>query len=404
MPIYTYKVRNQAGKLFSGEVSIGSEAELRQIFEEKELTPVDVKEKNIFNDISQISFIKKKVKVKDLAVFCRQFAIVLEAGIPIASAMDVLREQTENPTLKSCLNSIYDDIQKGKSISEAMKKHGTVFPEILIHMVESGEISGQLEKVFVKMADHFEKEYILHKKIRGAMIYPAIILAVAIIVVLILMIKVVPSFASTLNGMGAELPGITKFLISLSGFFENYWWMLVFGIVVLLIGFKLYSKSEAGKQLFSKMAISLPVAKGITRAIMTARFTRTMGTLIASGVLLVQALEIVRKIMGNTLLMDKMDYIIDEVKKGKGLTQPLANIKYFPPLLISMVRIGEESGELDYTLDKSADFYDREVEAAMQKLTTFIEPVIMVGLGGIVAFIILSILYPMLGVYQHMST
>lgn len=326
----------------------------------------------------------------------------MEAGIPIATAMDVLRGQTENPTLKAALDEVYDNIQKGMSLSDSLKQQ-SVFPDILINMVEAGEVSGQLDLVFKRLAENFEKEFKLNQKLKSAFTYPIILCVVAIFVIAILMLKVVPVFAGTIKEMGGEIPIFTKILMAVSDYFVHYWWLNLIVIITIVVGCRMYFKTPSGKLFFGKMAITLPVVKGVVKTIITARFTRTLGVLIGSGVMLIQSLEIVTKIIGNIVVSEKMSTVIDEIKKGRGLTQPLADMDYFPPMLISMVRIGEESGNIDFALDKAADFYDEEVEIAMQNLTTIIEPVITIAMGAVVAFIILSIIYPMFGMYTAIS-
>lgn len=403
MPLYTYRAKNESGRISSGEVKVASRNDLVAILSQKGFTPIDIQEKNVFTDVSQLSIFKKKVKIKDLAIFCRQFAIVLEAGVPIAGAMDVLREQAQNPTLKEVLTDVYDNIQKGISLSESMKQHLEVFPEMLVNMVEAGEVSGQLDIVFKRLADNYEKEHKLNHKIKSALTYPVILVAVAVIVIAVLMIFVVPTFAGVLTGMGSELPLFTKILIGISNYFKNFWWLNVLIIFGLVFGIRYYMATPEGKRLFAGMSIRFPIIKALIKTILTARMTRTLGTLLSSGVMLIQSLEIVKKVLGNAVIQDKLDVVIDEIKKGKGLTQPLAGIGYFPPMLVSMVRIGEESGNIDFALDKAADFYDQEVETAMGQLTTIIEPIITIFLGIVVAFIIISILYPMISVYQGMA-
>lgn len=400
MPLYTYRAKNESGRISSGEVKVASRNDLVAILSQKGFTPIDIQEKNVFTDVSQLSIFKKKVKIKDLAVFCRQFAIVLEAGVPIAGAMDVLREQAQNPTLKEVLTDVYDNIQKGISLSESMKQHAEVFPEILINMIEAGEVSGQLDIVLKRMADHFEKEFKLNQKIKSAMTYPVILCIVAVIVISVLMLNVIPTFADVLKGMGSELPIYTRILVAVSEYFKNFWWLNFIIIIGIVAGSRGYLKTPDGKRFFGRLAISVPIVKGIVRAVLTSRFTRTLGTLVGSGVLLIQSLEIVRKIIGNTVVQDKLDFVIDEIKKGRGLTQPLTQVGYFPPMLVSMVRIGEESGSIDFALNKAADFYDEEVETAMNQMTTIIEPMITIAMGAVVAFIIISILVPMISVYQ----
>ncbi|HEX9060263.1 MAG TPA: type II secretion system F family protein [Clostridia bacterium] len=403
MPLYTYKAKNEMGRVISGEIKISDHNELAVLLKQKGFTPIEVQEKNFLTDISQISIFKKKISVKDLAVFCRQFAIVLEAGVPIATAMDVLRDQTSNPTLKSVLSDVYENIQKGISLSDSLGQHVDVFPEILINMVEAGEVSGQLDLVFSRLAESFEKDFKLRQKIKSTLTYPVILLVVAAIVIGVLMTFVVPTFASVLTGMNQKLPLYTEILVAVSSVFKNFWYVFLILIVLLIIGASYFAKTPSGKRFFGKLLITIPVISGVTRTIICARFTRNLGTLIGSGVLLIQAMEIVKKVIGNYVIAEKMDVVIDEIRKGKGLTQPLANMGYFPSMLVSMVRIGEESGSIDFSLDKSADFYDQEVETVLDQLTTLMEPLITIIMGVVVAFIILSIIIPMFTVYQGLS-
>lgn len=403
MPLYSYKVKNEAGKLFTGEAKVDSEEELRRLLLDKGYTPVEIVEKNVINDISQIRLFKPRVKVKDLAVFCRQFSIVLEAGVPIANALDVLREQTTNGTLRECLDDVYDNIQKGIALSNAMRQHPRIFPEMLINMVEAGEISGQLDLVFKRMAIQFEKENKLNQKIRGALTYPIIVTVVAIAVIMILMVAVVPTFVKVLADFDVEMPIYTRILIAVSGFFKSFWFIILGALIVIGAGIAYFSRTYEGKIFFGTLAIKLPVIRGVTRNIMTARLTRTLGTLMSSGVLLIQAMEVVQKVLGNQVIREKIDGVIEEIKKGRGLTAPLAALNYFPPMVISMIRIGEESGNLDFALDKSADFYDEEVEASLAMLTSFIEPAIIIFLALVVGFIVLSVLTPMFTIYNEMS-
>ena len=403
MPLYMYKAKNESGKILTGEAKIASEEDLVNLLVEKGYTPVEIKVKNAFTDISQISIFKPKVKTKDLAVFCRQFAIVLEAGVPIASALDVLREQTQNLTLKECISDVYENIQKGSSLTLAMKQHAKIFPDILLNMVESGEISGQLDGVFVRMADYFENQNKLNQKIRGAMTYPIIVVFVAIAVIIVLMAKVVPGFIDILNSFNVEMPVFTKILVAVSDVFKSFWWLMVIMIFALVAGIKAYYSTDSGKMFFGNLAIKAPVVKGLTKNIMTARLTRTLGTLMSSGVLLIQAMEIVQKIVGNAVISERLNFVTEEIKKGRGLTQPLASLKYFPPMLISMIKIGEESGNLDYSLGKCADFYDQEVEVSVQQLTALIEPAVIIFLSVVVGFIIISVLFPMFSIYQNMA-
>ena len=403
MPTYNYKVKTESGKVLAGEVKLDNEQELRRILEEKGYKVVEIVEKTAINDISEIKIFKKRVKLKDLAVFCRQFAIILEAGVPISQSLEVLKIQTTNPTLKSCLSDVYDNIQKGMALSNAFRQHEDIFPDILINMVEAGELSGQLDLVFIRMADYFEAQFKLSQKIKGAMTYPIIVAVIAVLVIFVLMVKVVPQFAEVLTSFNVELPIYTKALIAVSTFFKKFWYIITGGIIAIVIAIGYFIRTPDGKLLVGKLAINLPVFKNVTKNIITSRFTSTLGTLMASGVLLIQAMEVVAKVIGNAVIQQKISYVIEEVKKGRGLTVPLAGVKYFPHMVISMIRIGEESGNLDFALEKSANFYEQEVERSLQQLTSFIEPMIMIFLAVVVGFIVLSVLSPMFALYQELA-
>lgn len=401
MPVYSYKVKTETGKLYSGETKIDSVEELRRLLEDKGYTPIEIVEKNAMTDISTIGIFKQRVTTKDLAIFNRQFAIVLQAGVPIASCLDVLKQQTTNKTLRECLNDIYENIQKGISLSNSMRKHEDIFPELMICMVEAGEVSGQLDIVFERLAKQFENQNAINAKIRSALTYPIIVAVIAFLVIVVLMVFVVPSFVDILEDFKVPLPIFTKILIAVSDFFVGFWWAILGAIIGMVFGFKAFSKSDAGKMFFGNLAIRLPILKGVTKNIMTSRLARTLGTLMSSGVLLIQSMEVVQKILNNAVIIKRFDVVIDEIKKGKGLTQPLLGCRYFPPLLMSMIRIGEESGSLDFTLEKAADFYDTEVETSIQQLMALIEPLITILLAFVVAFVVLSVLVPMLSIYQN---
>lgn len=404
MAVYTYKVKNNDGEVFSGETKVDSKEVLLDLFNKHGYKPVEIIEKTFVTDVSQLSIFKKKVKISDLAQFCRQFSIMLEAGISIAGALDVLRAQTINPALKECLNDCYNNIQKGIALSSVMRSFSDIFPPILLSMVEAGEVSGQLDKVFTRMAEHFEKEHKQMQTLKGAMTYPIIVLVIAILVVVIMVVKVIPTFGEALTGMNVELPRLTQVMLSISNFFTSYWYLVLFGLVILIIGIKMLSKTDRGKKMLDNILLKFPVVSEVIKTMMTARLSRALSTLLTSGVLMLESMQITRRVLNNSILIAKMDKAIDSVKQGKSLTQSINEMQYFPPLILSMIKTGEEAGNIDETLEKAADFYEEQTGEKVQKLMTFIEPLIMIGLGGIVAFIILSVLYPMLSVYQNIGS
>ena len=404
MPVFTYKVQNNDGAVLTGESSVDSRERLIELINKNGYKAIEIVEKNFITDISQIGIFKKKVKLEDLAQFCRQYSIMLEAGISIAGGLEVLKDQTSNPTLRECLSEIYKNIQKGLSLSSVMRFFPEIFPNILLSMVEAGEASGQLDRVFVRLAEHFEKEHKQRQKIVGAMTYPVIVLVIAIIVVAVMVVNVIPTFGNALSGMDVELPKLTQIMLKISDVCSTYWYMFLFGIIALVIGVKAIAQTKKGKMFLDSQILKIPMVSGVIKTMMTARLSRTLATLISSGVLLIEAMEITQRVLGNSVLIEKMNKSIDSIKQGRGLTQTIAEMQYFPKLVISMIKTGEESGNLDFTLEKAAAFYEEQLDVQIQKLTTFIEPLIMVVLGVVVAFIIVSVLYPMMSVYQNMGS
>ena len=404
MPVFSYKVKNAEGAILTGETKVDSRERLVQLMGENGFIPLEIVEKNFITDISQISIFRKRVKMVDLAQFCRQFSIMLEAGISIAGALDVLKLQTMNPTLRECLNDIYTEIQKGASLSSVMRNYPDIFPGILLSMTEAGEASGQLDRVYVRLADHFEKEYKQRQKVKGAMTYPIIILIIALFVVVVMVVQVIPTFGKALSGMNVELPKITQVMLNISDFVISYWYVLVLGVIGIIICFKLLSDSQKGKSIVDSIVLKLPLVADVMKTMMTARLSRGLSTMLSSGVLILESLEITQRILGNSVLMKKMNTAIDQLKQGRSLSQTIGELQYFPPLALSMIKTGEEAGNLDETLRKAANFYEDQLEEKIQKLTTFLEPIIMIALGGVVVFILFSVLYPMISVYQSMGS
>lgn len=404
MPVFTYKVQNNDGAVLTGESSVDSRERLLELINKNGYKAIEIAEKNFITDISQIGIFKKKVKLVDLAQFCRQYSIMLEAGISIAGGLEVLKDQTSNPTLRECLSEIYKNIQKGLSLSSVMRFFPEIFPNILLSMVEAGEASGQLDRVFVSLAEHFEKEHKQRQKIVGAMTYPVIVLVIAVLVVIVMVVNVIPTFGNALSGMDVELPKLTQIMLKISDICSSYWYMFLFGIIALVIGVKAIAKTKKGKMFLDSQLLKVPMVAGVIKTMMTARLSRTLATLISSGVLLIEAMEITQRVLGNSVLIEKMNKSIDSIKQGRGLTQTIAEMQYFPKLVISMIKTGEESGNLDFTLEKAASFYEDQLDIQIQKLTTFIEPLIMIVLGIVVAFIIISVLYPMMSVYQNLGS
>lgn len=340
------------------------------------------------------------VKTKDLTIFCQQFEAVLSAGVSVLEALNLLKEQTENKHLTRIIEDLYIRVERGESLSTSMKANGKYFPTILINMIEAGEASGSLEISLNRMAIHFEKEHDLQQLVKKATTYPLVVSIVAAIVVTILVVFVVPTFVGMFSEMGAELPGTTKALLAISDFVIGRWYIIIIVIALGVGGFTYYSQTEVGAISLSRLKLKLPIFGDVERKIVASRFSRTLSTLLASGLPLLDALGIVAKVVGNVVAEKGIIDAQEQVSKGVPLSKPIIDMGVFPPMITHMVKIGEETGQLEPILNKVADFYDREVESAVTQMTTMLEPAIIVVLGSIIAFVIISILQPMFGMYD----
>ncbi|MGO1469656.1 MAG: type II secretion system F family protein [Tissierella sp.] len=391
--IYKYKAVNTNGEIIEGFFESQTESEVLSMLKNEEYIPVSI-EKDI-EKTSSIELFKSKVKKKDLAIFCRQFYTMVDAGISIIRCLDILSAQSENKTLKKSLESIHTDLQKGVTLSGAMSKHNKTFPSILINMVEAGEVSGNLDNILERMAIHFEKENKLENKIKSALIYPIVLIVVSVSVVLFMLIGVLPTFIEMFESSGAELPAITLFLLKTSKTLQKYWYLFFGGIAALSI-FSLYIKStNEGRRSIDLLKIKTPFIKKTNQKIITSRFTRTLSTLMSSGIPLLESLEIVGNIVNNTVIKERLEDGMEGIKKGVSLSQTIRSMEVFPIMVYSMINIGEESGSLDKILVKTADFYDEEVETSLQRMTTLIEPILLVAMAIVIGFIVIAMALPM---------
>ncbi|OLS03920.1 type II secretion system F family protein [Tissierella creatinophila] len=391
--IYKYKAINGNGEIVEGFFESSSESEVINMLKNEEYMPISV-EKDIEKS-AKIEIRTSKVKKKDLAIFCRQFYTMVDAGISIIRCLDILSVQTENKTLKKSLESIYIDLQKGITLSGAMKRHEKTFPPILINMIEAGEVSGNLDNILERMAVHFEKENKLESKIKSALIYPVVLIVVSIAVVIFMLVGVMPTFIEMFENSGAELPSITLLLLNSSKFLQRYWYLIFGGIAALSFLFIYYKSTKEGKKALALLKIKTPFIKITNQKIITSRFTRTLSTLMSSGIPLLEALEIVGNIVNNAVIKERLQDGMEGIKKGVSLSKTIRDMEVFPPMVYSMVNIGEESGSLDNILIKTADFYDEEVELSLQKMTTLIEPVLLIAMSVVIGFIVIAMALPM---------
>lgn len=391
--VFKYRAVSQNGEIIEGFYEAKDESDVLVMLKGNNYLPVSI-EKDIGAE-AQIDLFAPKVKKKDLAVFCRQFYTMLDAGLGIVKCLEILEKQTENKTLAKSIASVFEDVQKGFTLSEAMKSHKNVFPQLLIHMVEAGEVSGNLDTIMERMAVHYEKESKLEQKIKSAMIYPIMLAVVSIAVVVFLLVSVLPTFISMFEGSGQALPGPTQILLDISNWLSSYWYIFISMVLGLILAFVVLGRTPSGRRFLDNLKLKIPVVKDTTVKIITSRFTRTLSTLLASGIPLIQSIEVVSKIVGNKVVYDRLEVATDDIRKGVSLSRAVRNVGVFPPMVDSMINIGEESGALDDILNKTADFYDDEVEASLQKMTTLMEPLMLVFMAVIIGFIVIAIAMPM---------
>jgi type IV pilus assembly protein PilC len=400
MPLYEYEAKSIAGVITKGKMEANDETAVASALRSRDYYPLRIKHYNpsvLSVDLSKY----KKLSIKTISIFCRQFSVIINAGISIMRGLEIVKHQTEDKKLRTILDEVLEDVQKGKSLSFSMGKHED-FPPMLVNMIEVGEASGTLDKIMDRMANYYDKEYKLKQKIKQALTYPVVICIVAVVVVIFLTVKVVPTFVGLIetNGSDAALPLPTRIVIGFSSFIRFKWYILVIAIVAITIIIRYILSTKEGRYKFDRFKLKMPLFGKVNNKIATSSFTRTFGILISSGVPLMQSIAISSDIVGNKYIKSALDGAGEQIKKGHSIGDTLAETGIFPLMMTQMVKIGEESGALDDTLEKTSDFFDNEVETATAQMTTMIEPIIIVFLGVVVAFIILSIILPMFQVYE----
>lgn len=391
--IYKYKAVSQNGEIIEGFFEGNEEADVLAMLKGNNYLTVAV-EKDVGAE-AQIDIFSSKVKKKDLAVFCRQFYTMLDAGIGIVKCIEILEKQSENKNLVKALGTLYENVQKGFTLSEGMKKHPKVFPSLLINMVEAGEVSGNLDTIMERMAVHFEKENKLENKIKSALIYPIALAVVSVAVVIFLLVAVMPTFIGMFESSGQALPGPTQILLNISNWLTEFWYIFIAMVIGITVGFIAFKQTPTGRNFLDTLKLKIPVVKDTNVKIITSRFTRTLSTLMSSGIPLLQAIDVVARVVGNKVVHDRLVIASENVRKGVSLSRAINEVGVFPPMVDSMIKIGEESGSLDDILYKTADFYDDEVEVALQRMTSLMEPVMLVVMAVIVGFIVIAMAMPM---------
>ncbi|EOU1570973.1 type II secretion system F family protein [Clostridium perfringens] len=401
MAIFKYKAINSEGQRIEGSQSADSESQIREMLLSNQYYPLSIEKENSKSKKS-FSF-NSKVKLKDIAVFCRQFYVMLDSGLSIGKALNILIEQCEKPKLREALIGVNGELKRGETLASSMRKRKEVFPNLLTSMIDAGERSGNLDIILKRMAEYYEKETKIRGKIKSAMIYPIVLGVVAIIAITFIITFVMPTFVQMFEENNVDLPMSTKMVLETSKVLGKYGIIIFLILVTAIILLGKYLKSEEGQYKLSSINLKIPVIKKLTQKIIVSRFTRTMGIVSSSGMSLVTSIEIVASVVGNKIAEKELLKVKEKVLKGEGLGDSIMNIKIFPPMLASMVKIGEEAGSLDSILDKTADFYDDELEREIKTATALIEPSMIVLMGIIIGFLLISILTPMFKMYNSIS-
>jgi len=389
MPVYRYVAKNLKGETMDGEYEAVSLDALEQMLRTKGYFLV---ESRVKGSEFTLSGMYSKINAKDIAVFCRQFAVILNSGITILEAVGILRDQASKKRMREILDDVYNELQKGRVLSEAIMPYDDLFPEFMKNMIRVGEASGSLDTILNQLADYYENDYKIRRKIKSAMTYPAILGVLTVAVVILLMVAVLPMFSDMLT--------VTVFLMSVSRFMVDNLLLIIAIAIVLIILFSYYIRTEGGRLWFDGLKLRLPVVKNTVLKTVTARFARSMSILLKSGIPIVNAMKIMQDLIGNRAVEEKFRGATDEIQEGKGIAGPMRRLEIFPPLLIHMIVVGESTGELDEMLGRTAGFFDEEVEEAIEKAVSMIEPAMIIIMAAIIGVIILSVMLPMVSIME----
>jgi type IV pilus assembly protein PilC len=388
MPAFTYTARNAAGELKTATVEASTAQDVVAQLRRQRMTVVKVDEQ------SKPKKAKGGIKMRDVVIFTRQFSTMINAGLPLVQALDILAKQTENKVLAGATRDIVFDVESGHTVADALAKHPKAFSELYVNMVAAGEAGGILDTILMRLATFMEKNDALVRKVKGAMIYPAVIMSVATIAIAVLLIFVIPVFEGMFTGVGMALPLPTRIVIGASDFLRGYWWAVIGAIGATFFLGRRYYATSGGKLVIDRMLLRFPVLGDVLRKSAVSRFTRTLGTLISSGVSILDGLEITAKTAGNRVIQDAIMQSRASIAGGDTIAAPLQKSAVFPPMVISMIAVGEQTGGLDEMLSKIADFYDEEVDAAVSGLLSLLEPIMIVFLGVIVGGMVVAMYLP----------
>jgi type IV pilus assembly protein PilC len=392
---FTYTARRDQGGLLTGELAGDSRSAVVADLRRKGLTVVELKEKRGLPNLSELFESSQRIKARDKAVFARQFSTMINAGLAVLRALSILEEQTENPRFRKIITAVRGDVEAGMPLSDAMAKYPVAFDRLYVAMVRAGEAGGALDKSLIRLAVQLEKDDSLRRAIKAAMAYPVLIAVFALMVMFGMIIFIIPIFAGMYNELGGELPALTQVTIGISDMIKGYWFIVFPALILLIWGFLRLKRTEQGRRAWDRFKLKLPMKLGpVIQKIAVARFSRTLATLVSSGVPILQAIDITGKTSGNSVIEESMIDVKESVRGGETIARPLSRVAVFPPMVTNMISIGEETGALDSMLNKVADFYEDEVDAAIKSLTSIIEPIMMIFIGGLVGLIVVSMYLP----------
>ncbi len=391
MAKFVYSARPATGgDIQSGELEVKSKDEVLSFLHRQKMIPVSVRQKEAGINIS----FGTGIRTRDIVVFTRQFATMINSGLPLVQSLDILAEQTENQNFRKVIQDVLYDVESGNTLADALGKHPKVFTELYVNMVAAGEAGGILDTILLRLATFLEKNDALVRKIKGAMIYPSVILTVAGLAVVILLIFVIPTFQTMFEDAGVPLPLPTRIVIEASAFLKGYWWAVGIGIVALVVAIRQVYATSGGRLALDRLLLNFPILGDMQRKAAVARFTRTLGTLVSSGVPILEGLEITAKTAGNRVIHDAVMGSRASIAGGETIAGPLKESGVFPPMVVQMINVGEQTGGLDEMLTKIADFYDEEVDAAVEALLSAMEPIMIVVLGVVVGGMIVAMYLP----------
>lgn len=393
MPVFLWEGTTKKGEVKKGEMDVADELAVRTALRRQGFKSIAVKQKPK-DLLENIPFLQGGVEEKNVVVFCRIFSTMIDAGLPLIQCLGILADQEENKAFAKILRTIKEDIEGGTSLTDALKKHPKVFDDLFVNLIAAGEAGGILDVVLARLSAYLENAMKLKAAVKSAMTYPITVLCIAAGVVTLLLLKVIPTFQKMFADMGGELPGPTAVVVGMSEFMQNYWWVIGVIIAAIIIGLKAFYKTEKGHWTIDALLLKAPLIGNVLRKVAVAKFTRTLATMMSSGVPILEGLNIVSKTAGNVVIEAAVVKTRQAISEGQSIAEPLSASGVFPPMVVQMIAVGEATGALDIMLNKIADFYDDEVDAAVKGMTAMIEPIMMVFLGGVCGGMIIAMYLP----------